>query len=643
MKTSPRASSTGYRIALVILVISNLIAIGWIALPQLEQQGVSLPFSIPGRSKSAETVQAPRLTPTEAIATPTRTTVAVQLVGSQSPEQSLQEQGLLILALRDGQYTHLFAYHPLYLPLTRLTNSPWDDRSPSLSPDGTHVAFSSKENGYWNLYLLDLATGKKTRLTDTPEYEGSPTWSPDGQWIAYERYSGTNLDIFIQSLADPSTLPIQLTDDPGVDRSPAWSPQGREIAFVSSRTGDEEIWLARLDNIDDRFINISNNPLARDRYPVWSPDGSQLAWSSDEGGDRRLTIWDKNQTNRLPLRTTAEGDRFAWTPDGKSVISQIRDVNQTGLAAYDAATARLTLPYTLLPGEVYGMVWVRAPLPVWLNQAVHNPDRLSPTPLWQPKLTRTVQPAGRAALVPLDDVTAPQPMLQDAVDEAFVALRKQVSAETGWDALSSLENAFVPLTSPPVPTNQDDWLYTGRAFAVNPLLLSAGWMTVSREDFGGLTYWRVYLKARYQDGSIGAPLTEMAWDFNARYSGEPRAYEQGGKLGQVPAGYWIDLTEIANRYDWQRLPSLTNWRTFFPSIRFNQFVMTGGLEWHQAMAQLYPPEALQTATPVASSTPLPTPTLENTPVPATAAPTPTVTDTSTLQPTWTPSPGQGSP
>src|SRR5690606_1058504 len=108
----------------------------------------------------------------------------------------------------------------------------------------------------------------------------------------YERYNGTSLDIYIQSLSDPSMAPIQLTDDPGIDRSPAWSPRGREIAFVSTRSGDEEIWLARLDNVDDRFINLSKDPLSRDRQPAWSADGSRLAWSADASGDRHLAVWE---------------------------------------------------------------------------------------------------------------------------------------------------------------------------------------------------------------------------------------------------------------------------------------------------------------------------------------------------------------
>ncbi len=637
MKPTFRVSSKGLLLAILLLIVINLAFLLWFYHPQLEQYGIHLPFLPPAKVESRAVTATQTPGPAAQPVKPTQTMVSIQLPGNGSLDENLHAQGVLLLAMRDGNFIHLFAYHPTYLPLTRLSDHPWDDLDPALSPEGDRLAYTSRQNGYWDLYVLDLKTGQQSRLTDTPEYEGSPTWSPDGQWIAYERYNGISLDIYIQSLTDPEAAPIQLTDDPGIDCSPAWSPQGREIAFVSSRTGDEEIWLARLDHIDDRFVNISHSPLSRDRAPAWSLDGQHLAWAAEEGGDRRLAIWDASQPN-LHFRYAGDGDQAAWSPDGSQLFSEIRDPNQTGLAAYSTATGRTSLPYLVLPGEVYGMTWVKGPLPAWLDATLRQPDH-SPAPaLWKPVITQTVSPANRAALVSLPDVTAPQPLLLDAVDEAFNALRQQVAAETGWDTLSSLENAYLPLTSPSAPTLQEDWLYTGRAFAVNPLLLSAGWMAISREDFSGQTYWHVYLKARYQDGSMGQPLSDMVWDLNARFAGDPQSYEQGGKSGSVPGGYWIDLSELANRYGWERLPSWINWRTFYPSIRFNQFVMSGGLDWHQAMANLYPAEALSTATPMPTYTLPPTETPKYTPRPITPTPTPTLTRVPTYRPTWTPLP-----
>jgi TolB protein len=211
--------------------------------------------------------------------------------------------------------------------------------------------------------------------------------------------------------------------------------------------------------------------------------------------------------------------------------------------------------------------------------------------------------------------------------------------------LANLENAFYPITAPPQAGKPQDWLATGRAFALNTLPMDAEWMLIVREDYNGQTFWRLYLKARYQDGSQGMPLTRAPWDMNARYSNDTLAFEAGGKYAPIPEGYWVDFTALALRYNWERLPSLQNWRAFYPATRFNQFILPGNLDWDSAMAQLYPPEALVTATGLPTFTPTHTPTI--TPrwrwASLTFTPTPTPILSVTPRPTWTPLPGTNQP
>jgi len=92
--------------------------------------------------------------------------------------------------------------------------------------------------------------------------------------------------------------------------------------------------------------------------------------------------------------------------------------------------------------------------------------------------------------------------------------------------------------------------YTGRAFALNSLMINAGWMAVNREDVGSQTYWRLYIRAQKQDGSEGQPIQNPPWDLNARYNLDPIIYEAGGQYGSVPSGYWIDFTALAQAYGW---------------------------------------------------------------------------------------------
>jgi TolB protein len=246
-------------------------------------------------------------------------------------------------------------------------------------------------------------------------------------------------------------------------------------------------------------------------------------------------------------------------------------------------------------------------------------------------------PNQRWYVVNIEDVQAPYPQLHDLVDESFNALRTRVIIETGWDALASLENAFVPLTTNLEPGLEEDWLYTGRAFAINSLMSNAGWMVTLREDIGAQTYWRVYIRASVQDGSLGEPIHNAPWNLSARYDLDPVKYEQGGEYASVPSGYWIDITSLVSAYGWERLPALPNWRTYYKGARFSTFALTNGLTWYAAMQELYPLEALITPTRVFAPTLTPTPTATPT---STKIPTrtPRLTFTPSFTPTITPIP-----
>jgi TolB protein len=244
-------------------------------------------------------------------------------------------------------------------------------------------------------------------------------------------------------------------------------------------------------------------------------------------------------------------------------------------------------------------------------------------------------PSQRYVPNPLTDVQAPYPELHDLVDESFAALRQRVIEEAGWDALAALSNAFIPLTTSLDPGLGQDWLYTGRAFALNPLMSNAGWMVVVRQDYGTQTYWKLYLRTLNQDGSQGKPLHDPPWDLAARYELDPAVYEQGGKYAQVPPGYWLDFTSLARHYGWERLPSLPNWRTYYSGSRFTEFANTGGLDWYSAMLEIYPQDVLITPTRIGPPTSTPT----KTPIPtSTTRPTRTPRPTSTITPTRTNTP-----
>lgn len=613
MKPKPKARLVLY--LLLLFIVANLVVTAYFLWPVVESEFfptttyTALPTDIP--PVPTDTPYPTNIIPTE---TATETPTPTEIPPTATPTElsanyiGVVDSGVIILSLADGPYFHLFAYHPQYLPLLRLTNDEADDIHPAVSPDGTRIAFSSRRNGFWDLFIFDLQTWSFVQITSTPEYEGSPTWSPDGQWIAYESYANGNMDIFLLEVPHPEKAPLQLTDDPSTDHSPDWMPgeNGRQIAFVSDRSGEPEIWLARLDNFKERFINISLDADSKDTHPVWSPDGNLISWAKDNLGDHALVTWNIANPNS-PAIPAGTGDWPVWNPDGTSLLAYVRQPNLNAIASYEAGTGLINIPLIRMPGPIQGLDWEKYDLPNLLAPRLSEAPSPMAEPLWRPVLIRDPLPQGPDGLISLDGVTAPSPMLLDSVDDSYSTLRYRIGDLIGWDFLNSLENAFVDKETPMDPGTIYSWLNTGRGISINELPLNSGWMVIVKEDHGNQTYWRMFLKTREQDGSQGRPMTERIWDIASRNSGDPTVYEKGGKEKNVPEGYWVDFTEWAGRYGWDRVPALSNWVTYYQGARFGLFAHTENLDLKTAMERMYPDEPFSWITVRSTITPLPTP------------------------------------
>ena len=78
-----------------------------------------------------------------------------------------------------------------------------------------------------------------------------------------------------------------LSDFPGHEYDPVWSPDGQWIAFVSNYTGNDEVWIMRVDGTRD-LRQLTANAWEWDKHPSWSPDSSQVAFFSNRTGRRQI-------------------------------------------------------------------------------------------------------------------------------------------------------------------------------------------------------------------------------------------------------------------------------------------------------------------------------------------------------------------
>ena len=107
-----------------------------------------------------------------------------------------------------------------------------------------------------------------------------PQISPDGKWIAYT-VSTPDMDANrgvsnIWLVSTSGGAPSQLTQS-GHDSSPAWSPDGKTIAFLSSRSGDSQIYLLSLEGGESHALTKLSTGAD---LVKWSPDGTTVAFTS---------------------------------------------------------------------------------------------------------------------------------------------------------------------------------------------------------------------------------------------------------------------------------------------------------------------------------------------------------------------------
>jgi TolB protein len=505
--------------------------------------------------------------------------------------EALRSRGAIAYTLRQRGQTDLWVVGVGSRNPLRITNSPNDERDPDWNSTGTRLAYAARETGNWELYIYDLATQLSEQLTFDLAFQANPTWSPDNLWLAYEDYRGGNLDIYALFI-DGTRSVERITDHPAPDFSPAWSPAsgGREVAFTSWRDGNSDIFVINLNNREE--VNITNTPRIDEDYAAWSPDGRYIAYSALEQGNEKVFVKDTQNLDE-PAQVISFGHTPTWSPDGNSIAFAVdaADNSRTQIAA---VSFREGVPSQVAAVD-YGAtapVWSPQTLPPSLVDSGGLP--MAVDALYIEQETRYSSAGAPFRLQTIGDVQNDPALLSDRVNDSFIALRQMVFEQSGVDFLGELDNTFWDLERPIEPgIPRRNWHMTGRAFSIarNRILGFPPPMEVMREDIGVDTYWRIYVRVDEdsQSGQLGEPLRQMPWDFVAATQGDADAYNQGGRLRrEMPAGYYIDLTQLAQDYGWERLAAASDWRANSNARNYWMFVKDDDLEWYEAMQEIYP-------------------------------------------------------
>ena len=169
-------------------------------------------------------------------------------------------------------------------------------------------------------------------------------WSPDGKHIAFISTRSGNPEVWVKPLTGEA--PVQYTNNEVWDCSPTWSPNGKHIAFVSEEGEHLNIWTlsANGDNLQkvtadsDKVHDGSISKWGRRARFSWSPNGHEIAFTrrgKDTGGLRHRWlhgVWRIPFTGGTAQQMPLTGDHHSgplWSPDGTRLAFTNRGKSQT--------------------------------------------------------------------------------------------------------------------------------------------------------------------------------------------------------------------------------------------------------------------------------------------------------------------------
>jgi len=216
-----------------------------------------------------------------------------------------------------------------------------------LSPNGKEIAFVFRGE-----IFVTSVEGKTTkRITNTPYQERTVTFSPDGRSLYYAaEHEGTGWDIMrttIERKEEPyfytstvlKTEPVVETDKD--EFQPDVSPDGKEVAYLEERNSLKVFNLAKKTSRTIIPIGQNFSYADGDQSFEWSPDSKWIAAHDSKGyyNADEIVVFNANENNDKGTDVTESGfssSRMQWALNGKALL-WVTDRNGKRPLAYQGA------------------------------------------------------------------------------------------------------------------------------------------------------------------------------------------------------------------------------------------------------------------------------------------------------------------
>lgn len=195
--------------------------------------------------------------------------------------------------------------------------------APTWSADGQMLAYSKQAaRQHPKIYIYDVKSGSHNLVVNAEGSNLSPSFSPDGKKLLYSSTVGGNADIYEMQLSDGSTK--QLTTLPSTEVQPSYASDGQSFVYTSDKVRAGRPSIYRYSFATGNAALISTGGYAAS--PQLSLDSQRLAYLNG----RKAAVMMLTTGQVINLAETGLDEPARLSPSGQYALYPTRQSNLGG-------------------------------------------------------------------------------------------------------------------------------------------------------------------------------------------------------------------------------------------------------------------------------------------------------------------------
>ena len=233
-------------------------------------------------------------------------------------------------------------------------------------PGDSQLQFGMDAGGdeFYQLFILDPASGESRMLTDGESRNSSATWSHDGKWLAYRstRRNGRSNDIWIMQPDEPEAARMIFESPDGSYWNPADFDRAGKRLLIQNYVSitDSRIHLQDLASEETRMLRGGGEPNSVNLAAEFDHDGKGFYFITDESSDfRRLAHMDLTSGEVQIITQDIDWDveNFVLSEDGTRAVFEVNEDAVNRLYLMDPMTREYRRVDSIPTGLISGLTF----------------------------------------------------------------------------------------------------------------------------------------------------------------------------------------------------------------------------------------------------------------------------------------------